>query len=206
MIKRYDEYIRESVDLDIQLLNASKKGYVNKIKELLDRGANKDSKDNAGLTPLIRASRNGNAEVVKLLLDAGADKDAKDNDGWTPLILASLFGKTKVVKLLLEYGADKDSKSNYGSTPLIRASSLGYPETVMLLLEYGADINNHNKDNKSCLDHECEGVWEKEYVQELIISGQPQNIKFFDDMIGILPSLKVKYKEVIEMSEMGIFG
>jgi len=58
----------------------------------------------------------------------------------------------------------------------------------------------------SCLDFECKGVWKEEYVQELIISGQPQNIKFFDDKIGILPSLKLKYKEVIEMSEFGIFG
>ena len=143
---------------------------------------------------------------MKLLLEYEADKDAKNNYNSTPLIYASYNGCTKVVKLLLEYGADKDAKNKYGSTPLIIASSNGKTEVVKLLLEYGADISVHNDGNDSCLDYECKGVWKQKYTQELIISGQPHNIKFFDDKIGILPSLKKKYKEVIEMSEMGIFG
>jgi len=72
------------------------------------------------------------------------------------------------------------------------------------LLEYGADINAYSKGNESCLDF-IKYVWKEEYVQELIITGQPINIKFFDDEIGILPSLKKKYKEIIELSEMGLF-
>ena len=110
------------------------------------------------------------------------------------------------MKLLLEYGADKEAKDKDGWTPLIFASWNGHTEIVKLLLEYGADIKVYDSGNKSCLDYKCKGIWKDEYVQELIITGQPINIKFFDDKIGILPSLKVKYKEVIEMSEMGIFG
>ena len=76
---------------------------------------------------------------------------------------------------------------------------------MKLLLEYGADIKVYNKYNKSCLDYKYKGVWKQKYTQELIISGQSHNIKFFDERIGILPSLKIKYKDLIELSEMGLF-
>ena len=142
---------------------------------------------------------------MKLLLEYGADKEAKDKDGWTPLIFASANGKTEVVKLLLEYGADKDAKDNTGDNPLRLASWKGRTEVVKILLEYGANINVY-RINKTCLDYSYINIWIDEYIQELIITGQPINIKLLDDKIGILPSLKVKYKEVIEMSELGIFG
>jgi len=56
-IHRYDEYINESLDLDNKLLDASNKGDVNNVKELLDSGADKEAKDGDGNTPLILASR-----------------------------------------------------------------------------------------------------------------------------------------------------
>ena len=56
---------------------------------LLDAVADKEAKDNDGLTPLIQASCNGHTEVVKLLLDNNADKEAKTKYGNTPLLFAS---------------------------------------------------------------------------------------------------------------------
>ena len=208
MVKKYGEYITESSNLDKRLLKACGEsgGNKDKVEELLNNGANIKTRNGFGNTPLMSASSRGNWFIVELLLDRGADIDAKDNEGWTPLIMASRNGKTEVVKLLLEYGADKEAKDNEGWTPLIFASWNGHTKIVKLLLEYGADINVYNDVNKSCLDYKCKGIWKQKYTQELIITGQPINIKFFDDEIGILPSLKVKYKEVIEMSELGIFG
>ena len=94
--------------LNERLLDASKNDDVNKVKELLDSGADKDAKNNYGWTPLIRACAHVHLEVVKLLLEYGADKEAKNNYGSTPLIIASFHGYTEVVKLLLEYGAVED--------------------------------------------------------------------------------------------------
>ena len=172
---------------------------------MLDKGADKDAKDNDGNTPLIMASQYGYTETVKLLLEYDADKEAKDKYNRTPLIWASRYGKTEIVKLLLEYDADKEAKSYGGWTSLMRSSIYGYLEVVKLLLEYGADIKLYNSSNKSCLYYHNE-IWEEEYTHELIINKQPQNIKFFDEKIGILPSLKEKYKEMIELSELGIFS
>jgi len=171
--KKYDEYIRESVDLDELLIDASKDGDTNKVEELLDRGANIEARSWYGNTPLSCAAINTDYDTVVLLLDRGAYINTSNNDGDTPMILAVSDYNKRIVKILLEYGAD---------------------------------IKIHNKDKTNCLENECNGVWKEEYTQELIITGQPHNIKFFDDKIGILPSLKMKYKEVIEMSEMGIFG
>ena len=103
-------------------------------------------------------------------------------------------------------GADIEATDDIDNTSLICASFRGRIAIVKLLLEYGANIKTHNSTHQSPLDFKCKGVWKQKYTQELIITGQPHNIKFFHDKIGILLSLKKKYKEVIEMSELGIFG
>jgi len=158
---------------------------------------------------LSDASYLGNYDTVAYLLDSGADENYKNSDGWTPLMYASRNGYAEIAKLLLERGADVNITNKVGCTSLIFASMKSHKRTVEILLEYCADISCIDKlysSENSCLDYTCRGVWKKEYTQELIITGQPHNIKFFDDKIGILPSLKKKYKEVIEMSELGIFG
>jgi len=141
---------------------------------------------------------------VKLLLEYDADKEAKNNYGSTPLIRACANGYAETVKLLLEYGADKEAKNKYGSTPLIWASWNENTEIVKLLLEYGADINIYHSQSNTCLDYYKE-IWDEESIQELIINNQPHNIKLFDVKIGILPQLREKYKEIIELTEIGLF-
>jgi len=70
-------------------------------------------------------------------------------------------------------------------------------------LRNNANINTKNDYGVSCLD-QLANIWKKENVQELIINKQPHNIKFFDEKIGILPSLREKYKDIIELSLMGL--
>ena len=217
MIKNYVEYINESTELNRQFLKASKNSDINKVKKLLDTGEvyieyNDEADDWTPIalryhkTPLIAACENGCVEIVELLLKKGADIEAKDKSDWTPISYACWNGRIQTVRLLLDNGANINSVDNDGFTPLKRASRRGHKETFKLLLEYGADIKVRDIYNNMCLEYECKGVWKEEYTQELIITGQPINIKLFDDEIGILPSLKVKYKEIIEMSELGIFG
>jgi ankyrin repeat protein len=44
------------------------------VKQLLDKGANLESKDKYGRTPLLWAAEKGHEAVVKQLLDKGAKK------------------------------------------------------------------------------------------------------------------------------------
>ena len=49
------------------------------MKLLLEKGAELESKDEYGRTPLSWAAENGHEAVVKLLLEKGAELESKDN-------------------------------------------------------------------------------------------------------------------------------
>jgi len=121
------------------------------------------------------------------------------------LLRVTKSGNFEEVKKLLDDGADMDVRDSNGRTPLMCASKHGNRKIVELLLDRCADISPVNKyHDRTCLYYNrC--IWRLEYIQELIINKQPHNIKFFDDKIGILPELKEKHKDVIELVEMGIF-
>ena len=57
---------------------ASLKDFTAATKILLEAGANVETKNNDGTTPLAYASRDGRTTIVKLLLEAGANVEAID--------------------------------------------------------------------------------------------------------------------------------
>jgi ankyrin repeat protein len=94
-----------------------------KIKDLLDRGADLEAKDNDGNTPLHFASMRNDLELAKLLLDKGADLEANNECRRTPLHVATCWNRIEITKFLLERGADVEAKNVYGQTPLDLAES-----------------------------------------------------------------------------------
>jgi ankyrin repeat protein len=98
------------------------------VEYLVKAGANPNSADKSGVTPLHRAVRNRCAGAVGVLLANGADPRRKNKSGSTPLHLAvqstgrggsgSPLAKEqqkKIILLLLQYGArpaDKDARGN----------------------------------------------------------------------------------------------
>jgi len=117
------------------------------VRRLLGAGADVESKDNWGWTPLSLAAGNGHLEVVEFLVkEGGADVESKDLSQMTPLSYAASNGHLAIVKFLVrEAGADVESKDYRGSTALdlarrgIREGRLvGFPEgrkAVVALLE-----------------------------------------------------------------------
>ena len=85
-----------------------------RVRALIDKGANVDVRDKHGVTPLYEASGKGYTEIVKLLLNASADVNAAHTTGLTPLFWASENGHTEVVQLLLEAGARKFGRIGIG--------------------------------------------------------------------------------------------
>jgi uncharacterized protein len=100
---------------------------------LLEKGADPNTSDNEGFTPLMYAAVKGHFEAANLLLGKGADVNAVEKSGGTALMLASHEGQTEVVKLLLEKGADVNVKEKTGKTALSMASSKGHEDIVKLL-------------------------------------------------------------------------
>ena len=53
------------------------------MKLLLEKGAELESRDNYGQTPLSQAAENDQETMVKLLLEKGAELESRDKYGWT---------------------------------------------------------------------------------------------------------------------------
>ena len=104
------------------------------------KGAEVDSVDRYGRTPLSYAAWNGHVDIVKLLLKAGARVDSTDEIGGVPLSYAICNGHEAVVKLLLKSGTQVDSKDNIGKILLLSAAEKGHDTVVKLLLEKGAEL------------------------------------------------------------------
>jgi ankyrin repeat protein len=99
--------------LNQQFLDSVREGKIDKVKDLIEKGADINAKDNNGMTALMLASKNNRKEIVELvelLIKNGADVNAKDIYGRTALMIASVNGHKEIVELLIKNGADVNAK------------------------------------------------------------------------------------------------
>ncbi|WP_048197572.1 ankyrin repeat domain-containing protein, partial [Methanocaldococcus sp. FS406-22] len=73
------------MDLDAELIMACQEGDVEKVKELIKKGANVNAKNRFGGTPLQAAVVGNHIEVVKLLIENGADLNVRNRLGVCPM-------------------------------------------------------------------------------------------------------------------------
>ncbi|MEW6545104.1 MAG: ankyrin repeat domain-containing protein [Nitrospirota bacterium] len=152
-----------------QLVAAVTDGNIERVRTLLDHGADVEADDGYGRKPLNVASRQGQTDIVRLLLDHGAKvnerRSSTGDSGPPPLCDATSAGHVEVVRLLLDRGAqirgesvcgnintevmslllDRGLNANqrdaFGSTLLMEASRSGNLEVAKVLLNRGADVN-----------------------------------------------------------------
>ena len=97
----------QAQDVNEDFLVAARKGDVAKLKELLDKGADVNTKTQYGATALAYACDKGHIEVVKLLLERGANVNVRDTFyGEVPLGWALQRENLGIIKLLLDKGAE----------------------------------------------------------------------------------------------------
>lgn len=100
---------------------------------LAARGADVDSPDNSGNTPVMGLCFKGYPEIVARLLGLGADPNASNNAGATALMMAVMFGQREIAEMLLKHGADVEARDASGRTAADIARMNGLPEFVELL-------------------------------------------------------------------------
>lgn len=89
-------------NLSDELFAAVRRGDVERVKELLDEGADVNEPEPNGMTVLmVAASENQNAVVQELLARKEINVDAQDDLGMTALMLAAAGNNITVAKLLL---------------------------------------------------------------------------------------------------------
>jgi len=127
------------------------KGLLDKVRQLLDEGANPNTQDNAGWTPLHEVASCGRTEIAELLLKAGANPTVPDvQERVTALHDAVTAGDIAMITLLVSYGADRDAKDSHGRTPRSIAASSG--EDVKRAVEQTkiiVDLNESVRANSS---------------------------------------------------------
>ena len=133
-----------NVDLNAQgngksatvLMHYVVRGDENKVRTLLQRGAEPKLSDADGDTALHLAAESHTAiNVARLLLEGGADPNAKNKVGGTPLMWAAVYGSDDMVHLLLDKGADATIKDNQGVTASQWAAKNHHDDLAKLLAE-----------------------------------------------------------------------
>jgi hypothetical protein len=119
---------------------AAQKGDLEKVRQLLERGADVNQIFAGGQTALYYAARGGHVEVAGLLLSQGAKVNA--GKPASPLHAAAENGQEKMVRLLLANGATVSRIDlRNGFTPLHSAVKGGHVGVVKILLANNAEVN-----------------------------------------------------------------
>jgi type IV protein arginine methyltransferase len=155
--------------LDAQLLHASQLGDADKIKILIDQGADPSYQNDEGVSPLMMASSSGNSTAVNLLLEAGAPWNATDSENQSAAEYASGSGHPTIFKLLLDFAvraelllgtaARRQQQQQQQDNNNMNASNQEY-------LEQGVE---YTEDGHTLINQQGDGVmmeWERELMQK----------------------------------------
>jgi ankyrin repeat protein len=127
------------VDVSNNLFEAIEKVDMVSLNVLLAEGAEVDSVDENGNTPLMLASRIGNPRMVKIILAHDPEVNIKNRSGFTALMIASEQGQVHIVEKLIQKGADISLKNDQGLTAVEIALRVGQPQTASLIRQLQDD-------------------------------------------------------------------
>ena len=123
----------------VDLIRVVRAGEIDRTNAMLQAGADPDTRDMNGWTPLMHAADRGHASLIRTLLDARADPDLRAADGTTALFTAVTRAHEKIAEILVNAGADISIKGPNSKSPLEVAQLRGIEKTAVFLEETAAD-------------------------------------------------------------------
>ena len=136
---------KEQERLNQQLIAAAWDNDLRRARDLIDRGADVNAKDNTVQSAYLISTSEGYLELLELTLEHGADVGSKDSFNGTGLIRAADRGHADIAGRLVQADIKINHINNLGWTALHEAIILGdgsrrYVDTVRVLLAAGADL------------------------------------------------------------------
>ena len=126
---------------------ACAKGDEDKVRSLLEDGANCNTQDNNGWTPIHDACTGLRTNIVRILLQSGANPSVPGGpERLTPLHDAVSGGDLEIIRLLVSHGADRDAKDSEGRTP--RNIAVGLSEETRKVIDETKVITDLNESIK----------------------------------------------------------
>ncbi|MES1039936.1 ankyrin repeat domain-containing protein [Peribacillus simplex] len=180
-----------------QLIQAVERKETEKIRSLIEQGADINTQDSEGRTSTMIATYNHDVETAKILIDVNIQDDMKNS----PFLYAGAEGYIDILKLAIEAGADPSITNRYGGTALIPASEHGYVEVLKeLLSKTDIDVNHVNDLGwtallEAIILNDGDGK-QQQTVQLLIDHGADVNIPDNSSMTPLQHAREKGFKEI----------
>jgi uncharacterized protein len=186
----------EKKTLEIKLVDEIRRGNLDAVRELLDRGVPIEMKDPnfSQATPLAFAVSRKKTDIAKFLIDRGADVNARDIDGMTSLIWAVVNSDPEMVDILVAKGADVNAIHS-GVSVLMNAISMNNEAMVDKLLNAGANPRVHDAD---ALHYAIE-FKRPAMVQKLLDKGADINARKQNGNTPLMEAIEMENTEIINL-------
>ena len=126
------------------LLTAARNGDADAAAIALRQGADLETKDGNGRTPLILAVTHDRVDVARVLVALGADPDTQDAQQDSAWLVTGVTGSVAMLEALLPANPDLTLRNRFGGVSLIPASERGHVDYVRRVVRTAINVNHVN--------------------------------------------------------------